>query len=158
MVTLGGPGGEVVVRLDLVHREVPVTGPVRMAKLVVRYQSPESHAYSVTLVGYGSDVRRTLSRFPWATWLAVANTVRRNLDNGGDGSPAKRPDRGRPGRAGHGNTFYSDVARRYLELRDAGSRKATQTIADEAGVPRNTAAGWIRRAREKGFLLRIYRD
>ena len=158
MVTAVRPESTVV-RLELAHKEVPAAGSARHVWLVVRYGSSESHAYSITLAaGYGSDARRTLSRFPLATWLAVADTVRRNLDDAGDGSPARRPDSRRPGRAGHGDAFHREVARRARELWDAGSRKATQTIAEEAGVSRNTAAGWVRRAREKGFLPRLDRD
>ncbi len=156
MVEVGGSGREVAVRLDLVHHAVPVTGPLRMAKLAVRYRATESHAYSVTL--YGSEVRRSLGRFPWTTWLAVADTVRRTYDTAArDASPAKGPVRSRPGRAGHGDAFYRDVALRYRDLRSAGSAKPTQTIADERGVPRNTAAGWVRGARERGFLRPISR-
>ena len=159
MVEVGGRGREVAVRLDMVHHWVPVTGRLRVAKLVVRYRATEAHAYSVTLAGDGSEVRRSLSRFPLTTWLVVADTVRRCYDTAArDASPAKGPDRGRPGRAGHGDAFYRDVARRYRDLRGAGSAKPTLTIADEFGVPRNTAAGWIRRAREQGFLRPISRD
>lgn len=159
MVEIGGPRREVAVRLDLVHHWVPVTGPLRLAKLVVRYRATESDAYSVTLAPYGSEVRRSLSRFPLTTWLAVADTVRRTYDTGArDSSPVKGPDRRRPGRGRHGDDFYRDVARRYRDLQRAGSAKPTQTIADEAGVPRNTAAGWVRGARERGFLRPISRD
>lgn len=158
MAGVGGDGSEAAVRLDLAHHAVPVSGPLRLAKLVVRFRSSESHACSVTLAPYGSDVRRSLSRFPLATWLAVADTVRRSYDTAArDGSPTKGPDRSRPGRAGHGDAFYRDVARRYRDLQGADSAKPTQTIAEEAGVSRNTAAGWVRRAREQGFLPRIYR-
>jgi hypothetical protein len=142
--------GATLVRLDLVRGEVSVTGPLRLARLHVRYRSSEPHAYSVTLTGYGADVRRTLSRFPLATWLAVADTVRRNLGSDEDASLAHRPDRKRPGRAGHSDAFYGYVARRYLEL--AGDSAPTKALAAEYDVHRNTAAGWVRRAREKGFL------
>lgn len=155
-VSVGGRG-ELVVRLDLVHKEVPATGPLRLARLDVRYRSSEPHACSITLTGYGSHVSRTLSKFPWATWLAVADTVRRTLARAGGDSAVRRPDRKRPGRAGHGDDLYRSVARRYSELQRAESRAPTQTIAEEYGCARNTAAGWVRRARAKGFLPPVSR-
>ena len=159
LAELGAGGRRVAVRLHLVHDPVPGTAPVRRATLVARYWATASHSHSVTLAGCGSEVRRSLSRFPLSTWLAVADTVRRTYDTAArDSSPVKGPARRRPGRAGHGDAFYRDVALRYRDLQSAGSAKPTQTIAEERGVPRNTAAGWVRGARERGFLRRVSRD
>ncbi len=58
----------------------------------------------------------------------------------------------RPGRRGHPDEHYRRVAQRYLELRLAGASNPTTTIAKEHFVSRDTAAGWVRGARERGFL------
>lgn len=47
--------------------------------------------------------------------------------------------------------FYADVARVYTWLAMESS-KPTETLARANGVPRSTAVGWIRKARERGFL------
>lgn len=58
----------------------------------------------------------------------------------------------RPGRRGHEHAFYERIARRYVELRSQGERAPTKRIANEEFVSRDTAAGWIRRARELQLL------
>lgn len=118
-----------------------------------------------------------LGRFPWARWIAVADATRRlmtserrfdapnysesieqvDLDRALESARSgKRPPRGssgsRPGRRGHPDTHYLDVARRYLTLRQAGSRNPTATLAEEEHVSRSTAAGWVREARKREYL------
>jgi hypothetical protein len=68
-------------------------------------------------------------------------------------SPARR---GRPGR---GDEFYEQIARRYIDLHQEGhTRSAAQIIAheqsevDEVVYTVSAARGWIRKAREQGFL------
>ncbi|HEU5279979.1 MAG TPA: helix-turn-helix domain-containing protein [Gaiellaceae bacterium] len=58
--------------------------------------------------------------------------------------------------AGHRypDTFYVQVAERYRAAQRAGTgrRAPVQAIADEAGVPRTTAARWVKEARARGKL------
>jgi hypothetical protein len=112
----------------------------------------------------------TLSRFPWARWLAVADAAGRYAGPADGDSlvfdpldaaveavrEGRRPPRsqgeGKPGRRGHPDRHYADVAQRYVELRGKGVRNPTATIAEERSVNRNTVAGWLRGARKRGFL------
>jgi hypothetical protein len=116
-----------------------------------------------------------LRRFGWARWLPVADAVART---GGETThPLWRSEdmfdpktvqgkasrayyeewdlpyrKKRPGRKGHEPEFYEQVAKRYLALRADGVRNPTQTIAEEKHYSRDTVAGWVRRARELGYL------
>lgn len=150
--------------------------PTQWARLDVCFAPDATHPSSVTLIGEGVNLGpEMLRRFPWKTWLTVADAAFRQAFNaptqsadinslftpsGADGSNLRRrvnrraqaPTRSRPGRAGHDDTFYLGVAERYRELLMQGSTKPTQCIADEAVVSRSTAAGWVRTARVKGFL------
>ena len=58
----------------------------------------------------------------------------------------------RPGRAGRGDAFYAGIARDYMALRQEGSLKPTAELAKRLEVSRNTMAGWVRRARQRGLL------
>jgi hypothetical protein len=89
---------------------------------------------------------------------AVVN--RAVLEERGISASARRPEqrglpsrsRSRPGRRGWEHEFYKRKAKRYMELRSEGERAPTKRIADEEFVSRHTAAGWVRRARELGYL------
>ena len=110
----------------------------------------------------------TLQRFPWARWIAVADASRRMVISAGLGPGSElfqaveaardgtRPSRGTPGarrgRPGLPDEHYQDVARRYLELRSQGETSPTATIAEEREANRNTVAGWVRGARNRGYL------
>lgn len=114
-----------------------------------------------------------LQRFPWARWLAVAESATRlppsvalhdlwdtpqsaQLDAAVDSAAAgNRPPRGsggRPGRRGHPDPFYANIAARYVELRSQGSTNPTAQIARERHANRNTVAGWLRGARQRRYL------
>lgn len=58
----------------------------------------------------------------------------------------------KPGRRGHPDSFYANIAAEYQEHLADGKHKPTALVAEAHGVSRNTAAGWIRNARNKGFL------
>ena len=117
----------------------------------------------------------TLSRFPWARWMAVASAGARYP--GPPGSDAAETDlpgavnllaaveaarrqgaspgthrQRRAGRRPLPEGHYADVAKRYAELRLQGTRNPTATIAAERAVNRNTVAGWLRGARQRGYL------
>jgi hypothetical protein len=107
-----------------------------------------------------------LQRFAWSRWLTVADAIARDAD----AAPAKvtraiyeehgapLPSGKRPGRKGRPPEFYEQIATRYKELRAAGERSPTKAIVEELRrsqnewVSRNTVAGWIKRARELGYL------
>jgi hypothetical protein len=117
-----------------------------------------------------------LQRFPWARWLTVADGALRTfsspygqldglrilaalehderLERALSGERLRpRPDPSRrPGRAGHPNRFYAEIARDYTALRQQGSLRPTADLAKQRRVSRDTMAGWVRRARERGLL------
>jgi hypothetical protein len=117
-----------------------------------------------------------LGRFPWARWLTVADAARHFMDSDVPLDPriietpesmafanavesaraGKRPPRGssssRPGRRGHPDSHYQEIARRYLALRQRGFRNPTARLAEEDRVSRSTAAGWVGGARKRGYL------
>jgi len=117
---------------------------------------------------------KDLSRFAWARWLGIADATRRLREEGSDIPPAledfrdwsevvdlmlgsKRPRRrvthkGRPGRRGHPDSHYEDVAESYKEFLRLGKHNPTQEIARNSHVSRGTAAGWVRGARQRGYL------
>jgi hypothetical protein len=118
----------------------------------------------------------TLRRFAWARWLTIADAAitdlkhpdTRELSDGyfaPDADIAKlvrrqrsrqlraRSPSVRPGRRGHPDSFYKEVAQRYRQLRhQEASIRPTKDLADEYKVNRSTAAGWIKTARARGHL------
>ena len=129
----------------------------------------------VSLCLAGGLTPTDLQRFPWSRWLSVADAIARAGDRiSQDSWWSERGDdpdtaagkiqkaliadldipirRRRPGRKGHPPEFYEEVAKRYLELRVAGARNPTARIASERVYSRNTVAGWVKRARELGYL------
>ena len=55
----------------------------------------------------------------------------------------------RPGRRGHGDEHYQEVARVY---REAAGRKPIQHLVEHFIVEESTARRWVREARKRGFL------
>jgi hypothetical protein len=51
-----------------------------------------------------------------------------------------------------GDDLYREIAAQYTELRRQGIANPTTTLAAERNVSRNTAASWVRRARQRGHL------
>jgi hypothetical protein len=98
-----------------------------------------------------------LSRFPWSSWITAADEYVRSGSvedprasealSGAIGAVV-----GRPGRRGHDPHFLEAIAHEYRRLRAAGERAPVATIANAKGVSRNTAAGWIKQARQRGLL------
>lgn len=120
----------------------------------------------------------TLQRFAWARWLTVADAAVRDLrvpeasphplndyfSAGADLEKLHRNTRRRqeaprrPGRRGHSDDFYREVSEYYRHRRWAGSTSPTQDLANEYGVTRNTAAGWVKVARERKLLPLAHRN
>jgi len=111
-----------------------------------------------------------LQRFPWVTLLAMADATDRAEQETATAEdfqrlgkvamaawenrrPPKPPKISRrPGRAGHPDEHYRAVAERYKQLRAAGVSSPTATIANERHWSRATVAGWVRGARDRGYL------
>jgi hypothetical protein len=118
-----------------------------------------------------------LQRFPWRRALAVVDSVIRGFElnaRARQGDPSaneeiwrqieyndalERKDRkpqapttSKPGRRGHPDEHYQDIAALYTKFRKQGLHNPTAGIATEYHVERSTAAGWVRRARERGHL------
>jgi hypothetical protein len=152
--------------------------PTKSVYLLVAFNR-EGNIESIALDradGFSMDAS-TLRRFAWARWLTVADAaLRDHQDPSGRETDAlfapsadverfhrkrRQQSRGtevkRPGRRGHGEQHYQEVAKRYRELRLEGSISPTQDIAAERCVSRNTAAGWVRTARQRGFLAQARR-
>lgn len=105
-----------------------------------------------------------LHQFPWSRVITAASTHRRarrsnQIAHWQEAARAQAEldasvvvaQRG-PGRPAIPLTRYALIADRYRELVTEGVTNPTQTIAEESGVPRPTAASWIRRARQHGLL------
>lgn len=111
-----------------------------------------------------------VGRLPWVNLFAMADAFVRavgdestKLDRDHMGKvvmatrdnrrPPKHPKIAkRPGRAGHPDEHYAAVAKRYNELCMRGVTNPTTTIARERGYSRDTVAGWVREARNRGYL------
>ncbi len=59
---------------------------------------------------------------------------------------------GRPGRKGHHPHHYLNIAASYRDLVSQGEPHPIAKIALQRNVSRNTASGWVREARKRGYL------
>lgn len=129
-----------------------------MAVLEVRFYSPDSAnngvVREVRLIDreLGGLTPSFLQRFPWEKWLTAADAFARAKDIAPMDAAIRATKGKRPGRRGHDDAFLPAVARRYVDLRCEGVRAPVRQIADEDQVSRNTAAGWVKQAREQGLL------
>ena len=114
-----------------------------------------------------------LQRFPWARWLTVAKASARSeaaaRRPGGSTSDADlrrlvqaaiegkrlRPiseTPKRPGRRGHPESFYREIAERYSQLCEQRDPHPRATLANALRYSPNTLAGLLRTARQRGLL------
>jgi hypothetical protein len=125
---------------------------------------------SVRLSMPGRMTATELRRFPWDGWLWLAEDairdpdMRRHTNSVGPRKTAVSPTTasaksskpgpalGRPGRRGHPDEHYREVAERYRQLRAEGVTNPTATIAAERFVNHNTVSGWLRVARQRSYL------
>ena len=119
-----------------------------------------------------------LSRFAWKRYLQIAEAERRQsrfvwgtedakresehwkeaVMAAAEGRKMHRTDAlKRPGRKGHPESHYEDIARRYDELFALGESAPTKRISEEHHVSRSTAAGWVATARRKELLPKAMR-
>jgi len=108
-----------------------------------------------------------LQRFPWARLLGVAHAAsaataedswdaaNEILENAFarawpeiDGAPR------RPGRRGHPDKFYREIAMVYAAAAAAGIRRRDEFFAELCHSNANTVRGWAREARRRGYLPR----
>ena len=147
-------------------------------ELQVWFDPEAGHRVSAVRISLPDGLTPTgLGLFPWARWLTIADAARHLASSGlridssefigsseladleravNSARDGKRPPRGssssRPGRRGHPDSHYQKIARRYLALRQKGIPNPTATIAGEDCVSTSTAAGWVRGARQRGYL------
>jgi hypothetical protein len=162
------PNGTVILRLDRLLDE----GVRRGDRLEVSYlredpddpTSPPVAIREVRLVVPHGATPSDIRRFAWQRWLAVADAVSRwraddetasqAITNAGTDAlrheGALRPRR--PGRRGHTDEFYKQVAERYVALVASGTRGPRKQLAAEMHVSADTAAGWLAAARDRGYL------
>lgn len=174
------PPGRVPV-LDGLPTGWPELEPVRVVgSLAVHYRrkdpddphSPLDTPDQVALYLPEGVTATAVRRFAWSRWLGVTDAVARHPSDSSWTQPGAEPPtpagslhralfaelgyrvnlRGRPGRRGHPEDFYRDIADRYRQLTIRGVRNPTKTIAEERKYSRNTVAGWVRRARQLGYL------
>jgi hypothetical protein len=122
----------------------------------------------VSLSMPGRMTASELRRFPWDRWLYAAETFYRDpqlrawhaANDAGKGAALKTPEAPpnasaaprRPGRRGHPDSHYRQIAERYRQLVASGIGNPTATIAAERFANHNTVAGWLRVARQRGYL------
>jgi len=66
--------------------------------------------------------------------------------------PARSRSLKPPASRGYSNDFYERVADSYRSALLVTGRRPVVAIANEAGVPRSTAARWVKEARHRGLL------
>ena len=148
-------------------------GPVRhlLGVLTIDLVEPDTHAAAGQ--GRVSNVRLELTNpadaqdlhtFPWSRVIRAATThqqarrsntiaqwqqaARAQAELDAHALPASRG----PGRPPKSLDFYAAIADRHRELVMQGVRNPTQTIAEEMGAVRSTAASWVNRARKQNLL------
>lgn len=106
-----------------------------------------------------------LRRLPWRDWFWFADVAQRELTPDAAGAieltdasialadpQAPPPAPRRPGRRGHSDEHYQQVAQQYKQLVASGAHNPTAVLAQQRVVSRDTAAGWVSGARKRGFL------
>ena len=92
----------------------------------------------------------------WRTRAPTSPEVTRTVQKAMAGKRVgkSRTDPKRPGRKGHPEAHYREIAAEYEEFRRLGSPSPTADLANSRNVSRSTAAGWVREARKRGFLAK----
>ncbi len=140
--------------------------PNRPDKIEIRYdpRSPD-RPIAVTVTASAGLRPSDMRRLPWREWFLWADIVRRETTPDRDGvtevvdaavafadAESPTPVRRRPGRRGHPDEHYQQIAQRYKQLVASGARNPTGILAQERLVSRDTAAGWVAGARKRGHL------
>ncbi len=97
----------------------------------------------------GPDQRRARQSYH-DEWGQVAVKINQMINEALHG---RKPEvKRRPGRQGHSDDHYKQVADAYKAFITTGESAPNKRIAEEWGYSRNTVAGWVRRARQLGYL------
>jgi hypothetical protein len=150
----GGPDGPLLVR---VHPDK--SGSYRVRELYVRDTGQPITADRLRAIRVGA-IEAMLSIPEYQTAIGSRYNLRDRIDLEREakkyattyGAPPRQPLKSPSGR-GYPDEFYERVAAAY---RGALARRArpVASIAVEAGVPRSTAARWVKEARGRGLLGR----
>jgi len=97
----------------------------------------------------GPDQRKAREAYH-AEWGQVAAEIDQAINEAMHGQKPKV--KRRPGRHGHPPEHYERVADAYKVLIATGEPAPNKRIADDWGYSRNTVAGWVRKARQLGYL------
>jgi hypothetical protein len=150
----------------------------RRGELQVWFEADSNQQVSAVRVSLPDGLTPSgLGRFPWARMMAIADSAHvlltpnphlgslrffdypeslRLSDAVEAAREGKRPPRGsrgsRPGRRGHPDSFYQGIATEYLAMRQKGVTNPTAALGEKRHVSRSTAAGWVGRARQRGYL------
>ena len=126
------------------------------ARLTVYFDQDDLPA-SVSVEPPGALTSEFLRRFPWGRWIRTAEALWRTSEETEGLSvvqhalASQQPPR-RPGRTGYPDEHWEAVAAAYRDLAATGQKNPTALIAELWDIPRNTAAGWVRRCRGLGLL------
>lgn len=177
MPLVDGDGPVVVVRLfdrppdlraeSLARARGRQTGPALLGSATVTLEVDAEDADIPTGKAVGVLVHSArgldaseLRQFPWRRVIASAvathrarhlNTIEAWQTVGASQSTSDRSPRP-PGRPPISPAHYQHVADRYRELVRQGDKAPVTQIAKDSVVSRNTAASWVSRARQRGFL------
>lgn len=140
--------------------------PYLVGEVEVRYQldgtdSPPIRSVRLDVVGE-PITPAMLRRFSWTRALAAADACLRarttnSIEDWRTSSAKAHALTGLPipkqrGRPRLTTEHYQNVADLYLTFTAQGSTKPNADIAERLGVNRNTAAGWVNKARQRGML------
>ncbi len=84
--------------------------------------------------------------------LGAADLDRQAVEAAGFGDVAQ--PRARPGRPGRPDAFYAEVASRYVDALDSGSRRPTADVAENLNYSAARVRDAVHEARERGLLSR----
>lgn len=161
-------------RVPADHSYQVVTG--KNLGVEIRRANDDQRIVEITVINPDGLRAADLARLPWATVITANDHLVRALADGEDFFGAEpgpnvralraktnklhehvRQMEHRPGRAGHSDDFYRDVAGMYRAHLARGERYPVQAITNELAakgehVSRNTVASWVKRARQLGHL------
>ena len=144
--------------LHLFDRKEPVTPDrlrrIRLAAIEDLLNLPEERATIARLIDTPAtvDLEKPLRGFavPQAAGITHEKTGGARLNPSGSAQVSR--GLGRPARRGYQDDFYERVVRVYRDAKHRGDHRPVMAVAAEAGVPRTTAARWVKEARRRKLL------
>jgi hypothetical protein len=137
--------------------------PHRPDRVEIRFDNRDDSLPIAVKISAPDGLRPSdLRRLPWDSWFWFARVARQEMTSDSDAAihivdarvafADQTPAPKRPGRRGHTTAHYQEIAARYTQLLAEGVRSPTLRISRERHVSRDTAAGWVRGARDRGLL------